>query len=187
MSLVTQFPFRDEKFLSAADKGLILNAWLTFLRHNCRQEHFTERLYHHLSLHCSFIAHFDRNGFYEFYFATPGERTHRFLDQFDPAKPGIAAEFGDAHWLMDRATGSDLNHAMREAAGPYVAKLRYQFSDAEKHSDLALASVLAAKHGKRLSDCHPTLQTDTSSWALAHTALSEDASAEQLTMFASDD
>jgi hypothetical protein len=183
MSFVEQFSFQGEQFMSATEKQLILSAWITFLRHGCRLEHFSERLYHHLSLHCSFIAHFNRHGFYEFYFATPSERTHRFLDQFDPSKPGIAAELGEMYWLMDRATGSDLNHAMREAAGAYTAKLRHQFSEAEKQSDLTLASLLAAKYGKRLSECHVSPQPEGNSWISADAAHNENSSAEQLSMF----
>ncbi|MDB4873064.1 MAG: hypothetical protein JWL97_4068 [Gemmatimonadales bacterium] len=183
MSLAGQFSFRDEQFMSAAEKQLILNAWITFLRRGCRLEHFSERLYHHLSLHCSFIAHFNRHGFYEFYFATPSERTYRFLDQFDPSKPGIAAELGETYWLMDRATGSDLNHAMREVAGPFIVKLRFQLTEAEKQSDLALASVLAAKHGKRLSESDLSPRPEASSWISPDSAQNRNGSGEQLSMF----
>jgi hypothetical protein len=180
---VKQYESQDEKFMSGAEKQLVLKAWVTFLKHGCRSEHFTERLYDHLSLHCSFIAHFDRHGFYEFYFSHPSERTYRFLDQFDPCKPGIAAELGAMYWLMDRATGSDLNHAMREVAGTYIAKLRYQFSETEKHSDLALASVLAAKYGKRLSDGESSARPEVSSWVSADAGDSENSRAEQLSIF----
>lgn len=186
MSLVEQFSFQDEKFLSAAEKQLILSAWITFLRHGCRLEHFSDRLYHHLSLHCSFIAHYNRHGFYEFYFSHPSERSYRFLDQFDPSKPGIAAELEETYWLRDRATGSDLNHAMREVAAPYIAKLHFQFSEAEKQSDLAVASLLAEKYGKRLSDLESS-PGETNSWMSADPAHREDSTASQLSMFTPSD
>jgi hypothetical protein len=182
MSLADQFSFQDEQFVSAHEKQLILRSWIAFLRRGCRLEQFTERLYHHLSLHCSFIAHFNRRGFYEYYFANPGERTSRFLDQFDPSKPGISAELGEMYWLLDRATGSELNHAMREVAGPYLAKLRYQFSESEKQADLALASSLAAKHGKRLSDSDLSPGMNTRSWASAREQQRQN-STEQLAIF----
>ena len=182
MPLADQFFFNDEQFLSAQEKRLILRSWLLFLRHGCRLEHFSERLYHHLALHCSYIAHFNRRGFYEYYFADPSERTARFLDQFDPGKPGISAEMGATYWLMERAVGADLNHAMREAAGPYITKLRYQFADIERQADLALAARLAEKHGKRLSDSHSSPAVDTSSWRSAGARLEQNSS-EQLTIF----
>jgi hypothetical protein len=182
MPRVEQFVFQDEQFMSAAEKQLVLKAWTIFLRHGCRLEHFSERLYHHLSLHCSFIAHFNRHGFYEFYFSVPFDHTYSFLDQFDPGKAGIAAELGELYWLMDRATGSDLNHAMREVAGPYVAKLRYQFSESERRTDLAAASLLAAKYGMRLADGQaPHLEAN--SWTGADPVHREDSTAEQLSMF----
>jgi len=180
---VKQYELRDEQFMSGAEKQLVLKAWVTFLKQGCSWEHFTERLYQHITLHCSFIAHFDRYGFHSFYFAKPGEQTHRFLDQFDPYKPGISAEMGMTYWLMDCATGSDLNHAMREAAGPYLAKLRYQFSETEKHSDLAVASVLADKYGKRLSDGESSAQPEVSSWVSADAGDRENSTAEQLSIF----
>jgi hypothetical protein len=83
---------------------------------------------------------------------------------------------------MDRATGSDLNHAMREVAGAYIAKLRYQFSEAEKQSDLAAASLLAAKYGKRLSDVESS-SGETDSGVAADPVHSEDSTADQLSMF----
>jgi hypothetical protein len=182
MPRTEQFSFQDEQFVSAAEKQLVLNAWITFLRHGCRREHFSERLYHHLSLHCSFIAHFNRHGFYEFYFSIPGDHTYRFLDQFDPGKAGMAAELGELYWLMDRATGSDLNHGMREVSGPYMARLRYQFTEAERQSDLAAASLLAAKYGLRLADGQAP-QVKANSWTGANPVRREDSTAEQLSMF----
>jgi hypothetical protein len=53
-----ELSFKDEKFMSAAEKRLVLNAWKTFLKHGCQKDHFTERLYDHLIYHCSFIAHY---------------------------------------------------------------------------------------------------------------------------------
>jgi hypothetical protein len=145
--------FRDGRFMSAAEKRSVLKAWITFLKQGCRKEHFTERLYQHIAVHCSFIAHYSRLGFYDFYFTSPGERTTRLFDQFDPKKPGISAEMGDIFWLGDSATGADLNRAMREAAGPYVDRLRQEFGEMKRQADLALATAIAAKYGKLLADC----------------------------------
>jgi hypothetical protein len=64
--------FIDEPFMSGKEKEVVLNAWTRFLKNGCKFHDFTDALYRHLTLHCSFIAHYDRRGFYEFYFATPG-------------------------------------------------------------------------------------------------------------------
>jgi hypothetical protein len=179
---VKQYEFQDEQFMSGAEKQLVLKAWITFLKHGCRSEHFTERLYDHISLHCSFIAHYNRIGFYDFYFASPDERTPRFLDQFDPKQPGLSAEMGATYWLGDNATAADLNHAMREATGPYVEKLRNECWEMKRQGDLALAALIAKKYGKQLSDCDmsvsPHAQRDSSANVCSH-----EAAPEQLSIF----
>jgi hypothetical protein len=149
---VETFTFRDEKFMSAAEKQLVLQAWITFLKHGCQREHFTERLYQHITLHCSFIAHYDRRGFYDVYFARPNSETIRFLDQFDPNKSGHSAEMGDTFWLAPHVSAVDLNEAMRAAAGPYIPRLRLQAEEAERQSDLTVAAAILAKYGKRIAD-----------------------------------
>jgi hypothetical protein len=191
MELEQELPFEDEKFMSAAEKRLVLSAWKTFLKHGCQKDHFTERLYDHLMQHCSFIAHFSRHGFYAFYFETPSQSTYRFLDQFDPVKPGISAEYGNTFWLS-RSTGCDLSEAMREAAAPYIPKLRFQFASLEQQQDLSIAVALAAKHGKQLVDAdvsgtgaQPT-HSDTQ-WANPTTPAISEGAEEQLSMFASCD
>ena len=73
---------KDSQFLSAAEKKRVLKQWDTFLKYGCQQKHFFKALYNHLILHCSFIAHYDRGGFYATYF-TNGEDIAHFLTQFD--------------------------------------------------------------------------------------------------------
>lgn len=144
---ITDCVFSDEQFMSAEEKRTVLRAWIRFLKSNCAESQFTEALYHHLSLHCSFIAHYNRLGFYEYYFRVASPDIFRFLDQFDSAKPGRSAEMGDTLWLMPRMTGSDLNQAMREAATPYIAQLRLQFKEQQRQAEINLAAMLLARHG----------------------------------------
>jgi hypothetical protein len=143
--------FVDESFMSGKEKEVVLNAWTRFLKNGCKFHDFTDALYRHLTLHCSFIAHYGRRGFYEFYFGTPGSATIRFIDQFDPAKPGISAEIGMTYWL-NGPTGADLNRAMREVSAPYTSKLRELFLLDRKQRDLSLAMATAAKYGMVLRD-----------------------------------
>ena len=144
--------FLDEKFMSSAEKQQVLKAWKRFLKNGCRFHDFTKALYRHLTLHCSFIAHFDRGGFYAVYFSQPSDFTQRFFDQFDPAKSGLSAEYRSTSWLGKYATASDLNQAMRQHAGPYLSKLREHYAEIERQRDLVIASNLLAKHGKRIAD-----------------------------------
>ena len=138
--------FVDEHFMSAGEKRSVLRAWVRFLKNGCTWNDFTIALYTHLTLHCSFIAHYNRLGFYEYYFSNPGPQTFRFFDQFDPVKPGISAEIGMASWL-NGPTAADLNRAMRETSGPFLAKLRERFRIDIRERDLAQAAALAKAYG----------------------------------------
>jgi len=79
--------FSDEQFLSASEKTKIYNAWKRFLKSDFKKGNFTDALYIHLHLHCGFIAHYDRNGFYSTYFVDP-EDTMSFLRLFEQDCPG---------------------------------------------------------------------------------------------------
>ncbi|HET6843516.1 MAG TPA: hypothetical protein VFK06_17825 [Candidatus Angelobacter sp.] len=139
--------FSDERFMSAAEKKNVLRAWIRFLKSKCARSQFTEPLYHHLVQHCSFIAHFDRHGFYSFYFDRITPALFRLLDQFDVRLPGSSAEYGSTYWLSDSATGADLNRAMREAAAPYLAGLRLGFEEMGRQSDISAATLVLARYG----------------------------------------
>lgn len=140
--------FADTEFMSAIEKKRVLKAWVAFLKSGLSFSKFTEELYKHIHLHCAFIAHYDRGGFWNFYFAAPAKQTLDFIDQFDPELPGYSAEEGGQHWLRSEDYG-DVNQAMREAARPFVGKLREAAKTAERDRDLALARSLLAKHGEK--------------------------------------
>src|SRR5437870_3492541 len=101
--------FHDSEFLSARDKTLVLKAWVRFLKNGLRFEDFSDRLYKHLTLHCSFIAHYNRAGFYAEYFDR-GEDTARFLSQFDDRGECRSVEYGGSWWFHGEY--ADINEAM---------------------------------------------------------------------------
>jgi hypothetical protein len=110
---------KDGYFQSTREKELVLRDWERFLpvlKENEPLKHiyqrFTDRLYKHLTLHCSYIAHYDRNGFIATYFADP-EDTPKFLQQFDKDKDHVSYEYGMAYWLT--GDSEDINKAMCEA------------------------------------------------------------------------
>lgn len=94
-----QYAFADVQFMSAHEKALALKAWVRFLKNGLRGDDFSDRLYKHLINHCSFIAHFDRAGFYSAYFDN-GEDTTWFLSQFDKhgERNCRSVEYGDSAW-----------------------------------------------------------------------------------------
>lgn len=142
-----QHVFSDAPFMSAREKQLTLRAWVRFLRGGLRFADFTKRLYEHLHLHCGFIAHYNRAGFYATYFER-GEDTVRFLSQFDKRGDCRSAEFAGGYWLEGQH--ADLNRAMVEEAAAYIPRLVEAATAAQQEADLALAQALVAKHGRRL-------------------------------------
>jgi hypothetical protein len=140
-----QYAFRDAEFMSAREKTLVLKAWVRFLKNGLREEDFSDRLYQHLHLHCSFIAHYNRAGFYATYFEN-GEDTMRFLSQFDKRGECRSVEHGP--WLS--GDYEDLNRAMIEEASRYIPTLMDEASGNAKEADLAEARRLAAKHGFKI-------------------------------------
>lgn len=108
--------FKDVEYMSAKEKESVLKQWKTFLKFGCRFQHFTDRLYQHLIMHCGFIAHYNRHGFYEHYFTSVDGR-RLFFSQFDLSKGGRSAEFGDVWWRRN-GDYEDINTAMCEEFMP---------------------------------------------------------------------
>jgi hypothetical protein len=138
-----QYAFRDAEFMSAREKALVQKAWVRFLKNELRPGDFSDRLYTHLINHCSFIAHYNRAGFYATYFEN-GEDTTRFFSQFDKRGECRSVEYGGS-WLS--GDYEDLNRAMIEEASRYIPALMEQALGKAKEADLAEAQRLAAKHG----------------------------------------
>lgn len=107
--------------MPAEDKEKALKAWNRFIKSEFNIKYFTKRLYDHLTLHCSFIAHFNQQGFYSTYFEDP-EDTIKFMKQFDQDHGCVSVEYGSTHWLNSEDY-SDINRAMVESLEPYKSGL----------------------------------------------------------------
>jgi len=145
--------FSDHKFMSVKDKELVLKAWTRFITNGFQAKDFTDRLYKHITLHCSFIAHYNRGQFYETYFINPGN-IKKFLKQFDPSGPQLSVEYGMDYWLMDETAG-DLNKAMsrvfQENKNAIMGPLDEQHKDFDLRAADALeshADLLRARHAE---------------------------------------
>ena len=140
--------------MPAAEKRRVLAQWRRFLQMLARNHAdkprcfraFPDPLYSHLIQHCSFIAHYNRFGFFSHYF-DHGDDTLRFLRQFHrQANPdGCSTEYGDPLWL--RGEYADINEAMRDAAAEYLSGIEAVAAENQKRSDLASARLLADRHG----------------------------------------
>jgi len=144
---------KDVQFMTGKEKELVLKQWERFLKNGLKWDDFTDRLYKHLTLHCSFIAHYSRSGFYSTYFED-GDDTAHFLSQFDThnAEPGgvpKSIEYGMTYWATDERY-EDINKAMIEVAGKYITNLVASAKQSQKNYDIATARQLLTKHGMKL-------------------------------------
>jgi hypothetical protein len=152
--------FKDGVFMSAEEKRAVLRDWEIFLQRLTERtdsmpvqeerlmKAFTGRLYKHLHLHCSFIAHYNREGFFDTYFTNP-ENTLRFLGQFDKDSGCRAIECGGSWWLSGDC--ADINQAMCEALEPVKAELYAKLQKEAKQRAIQTATALLAKHGVMLT------------------------------------
>jgi hypothetical protein len=140
--------FKDSEFMTVRGKELVLAQWRRFVERGFNFEHFSDRLYKHLTLHASFIAHFDRRGFYSTYFENP-EATLRFLRQFDGDHDFISAEYGSSWWIEGEY--ADINRAMCDVVESCKGRLYEELEQKVRGRDLAIASKLLAKHGINLA------------------------------------
>jgi len=134
--------FKDVKFMSAKEKEKVVEDFRRFLKSNFDRKYFTKRLYEHLHLHCSFIAHYDIDGFYATYFHEP-EMTIEFLNQF---LTGKSTELKGTWWL----TGdyADVNEAMCKVAREMAKRgLIGCLRDKQNRMDVARARALIEKQG----------------------------------------
>lgn len=118
------YKLEDAEFQTAEDKRLVLVQFNTFLKNGMKWKHFTDRLYKHLTLHCSFIAHYNRAGFYGVYFEDPAGSV-RFLNQF---YNGNSVEYGGNYWI-DYPGSRDVNEAMIDICQGYYHGLVKKMHD----------------------------------------------------------
>lgn len=139
----------DARFMTAVEKRQVLKHWEAFLKGGMSRDHFTSALYEHLIQHCSFIAHYDRQGFYDYCFRS-GDMKKRFLSQFDPSGDCRSVEIGMTYWLDGEY--SDVNRAMVEIAGRCMPALIQDTETSQRDADIAEAKRLLARHGLELED-----------------------------------
>lgn len=143
---MTETNFKTVKFMTAEEKEKVLKVWKWFIKHDFRERFFTSRLYSHLTLHCSFIAHHDKAGFYSTYFRS-SEDAVKFIKQFDKDFDYISAEYGTDIWV---AVGDfvDLNLAMCKEMEKSKRELYRRLREKTKQDILAQIHLLQNKYDK---------------------------------------
>lgn len=141
----------DSKYMTAAEKRKVLRQWHRFLQGGCIRDDFTGALYEHLIMNCSFIAHYDRNGFWGTYFSESEDTIH-FLSQFDD-RNGIprSIEYGMTGWYTAHDY-HDINSAMCQTAGRYIPELSEVLQRRQAEKDISRAALLLAKHGIKFTN-----------------------------------
>jgi hypothetical protein len=127
--------------MTAAEKDRVLKAWRRFIKGGLKWTQFTQAIYDHLIQHASFIAHFNRAGFYNTYFRTGDDRL-RFLNMF---LTGTSCEYGDSHWLHGEY--ADINAALCAVVKDFHADLAAHAKAMQREQDVAEATRLLGKHG----------------------------------------
>jgi hypothetical protein len=140
---------KDTQFMSAQEKQKVLRQWDLFLKSGLARKKFTKALYDHLIQHCSFIAHYNIDGFYSEYFLKPMSTVH-FLSQFDN-RNGVptSIEIGGIYWYMDERY-NDINSAMCAVAAKYIPRLLEDTNRVRRERDIQTARELLAEHGLTL-------------------------------------
>ena len=72
--------FSDSEFLKADEKYRIAKHFDRFVKNGFKEKDFVNSIYEHLHIHCGFIAHYSRIGFYHTYFNGGDLRT--FISHF---------------------------------------------------------------------------------------------------------
>ena len=136
-----KYEFEDTEYMPAEEKVSVLRAWKRFIKSGFNVKDFSNKLYNHLIMHCSFIAHFDRFQFWSTYFEDPND-TLKFLSQFDDATDCRSVEYGSYAWL-DHNGYADINRAMVAVLKPLLSQVRADLKRDQIH--LVKAELYAAQ------------------------------------------
>lgn len=134
---------KSTKFMPAEEKEKVLKDWQRFMKSDFDKAKFTKSLYNHLIQHCSFIAHYNIQGFYSTYFENP-EDTIKFMKQFDREQGCVSVEYGMKYWLNSEDYG-DINTAMVESLEPYKADCYLRLKQKNKDTKLRQLEKLKAE------------------------------------------
>ena len=139
-----KYNFTSVEFMSKEEKGKVLRDWKSFIKSGFRHRAFTNRIYQHLTLHCMFIAHYSKDGFYSTYFVNP-EDTLKFLRQFDKDFEFKSIEYGTNIWIKEDY--KDINLAMCEEIEKCKKELYKRLNLKIRANAIGKIENLCQKHG----------------------------------------
>ncbi len=136
--------FTSVKVMRKEEKEKVLKDWRSFIKSGFSYRAFTKRIYEHLTLHCMFIAHYSKDGFYSTYFIDPKD-TLKFLRQFDKDFNFKSIEYGSDIWL--KGEYEDINGAMCEEVERRKEELYQRLDFKMRENVLREIESLCKKHG----------------------------------------
>jgi hypothetical protein len=147
---------QDSKFMTAEQKKKVLKQWDTFIRGGFSPHLFTDAIYQHLNLHCGFIAHYNRAGFYSTYwnddFIAFVGKTGMFLRPV----PGVFVSWqrflkSFQCWGEWAGLGATMLHSLRSHLSSTLRELENEVIDTFRH-DVERLYPLHLEERKRLAE-----------------------------------
>jgi hypothetical protein len=145
--------FTDAQFMSAATKKTVARQWERLLKHLAVRGYlaedgfhlFPKALYDHLHLHCGYVAHFDRFGFFLAYFVRPADCAN-FMERW--VERGRFQPWEGCPQLYDMLPDyRDIGEYMVAAATKRGADILAHARVAVRDVETAHAHALLSKHG----------------------------------------
>lgn len=130
---------KNSQYLTADEKVKILTAFHRFIKSNFKKTQFTQGLYQYLSTHFGFIAHYDKNGFYEVRFEDSIGRVTTFQKISDAGPMNFKDEntsgCADLNLAILDAVHSNWNEVMGSARTDYLKDLKNDLASLQSKID----------------------------------------------------
>jgi hypothetical protein len=138
----TEAMFESVQFMTAKEKFNVVKAMEKFLKNDFSETTFTDALYKHLTLHCGYIAHFNRNGYWFYY--------------FDPESPESVLSWAkELVSSFDQREYKDINNIIKEMVDQKMKDHIQVLNKKARERDLAAAEKLLNRHGFMRVSAHP--------------------------------
>lgn len=147
---------QDSKFMTGEQKRKVLGQWDRFIKGGFSHHLFTDAIYQHLNLHCGFIAHFNRMGFYSTYWNGDFIAFAKQTDMVLRPVPGVFVNWerfllSFQCWGEWAGMGATMLHSLKSHLSSTLRELEGEVIDAFHH-DLEQLYPLHVEERKRIAE-----------------------------------